>query len=178
MNKKVAYTLVAFGVFGIILMLPLLSTIHTAEGTVVELTSPGRVALGVLAFAVVLWMTEALPFPVTGLISVVLLAMAKAGEFRELIRAGFGHEIIAFVIGISIFSVAINRTGLLRRVTTVLLFHFGHSPRAIILTFLVVGMFTSMWITDMAVAGILMSIGVGILKHANVVRRKSNLGRA
>ena len=47
-----------------------------------------------------------------------------------------------------------------------------------LLGFLVVGTFISMWITDMAVAAMLLPLGVGLLRDARLEPRQSNFGRA
>jgi sodium-dependent dicarboxylate transporter 2/3/5 len=178
MNRRLLYVLLALLAFLIILALPHPSAVTAGTSAPVELSSSGQAALAVLAMAVILWMTEALPFPVTGLIALTLLVVTGAREYRTLVQEGFGHDIVLFLLGVMMFSAAINRSGLLRRATTHLLFHFGNSPRTIILAFLVVGALTSMWITDMAVAAILMPIGVNILRQANLKQRQSNFGRA
>ena len=177
-NRRTLHALVALTALILSLCLPLPSAFETAQGDLVELSPSGKASLAVLAMAVILWMTEALPFPITGLIALAVLAITGAGDFRALVKEGFGHEIVLFAIGVLIFSAAINRTGLLQRGMTVLLFRLGHSPRMIILAFLVIGALTSMWISDMAVAAILAPIGVGILRHANVKKRESNFARA
>ena len=177
MRKNLLYTALAVLAFATIHLLPLPGAVEVGQGDAVELSMAGKASLAVLALAVVLWMTEALPFPVTGLIALILLTVTGAGEYRTIVKEGFGHDIVLFVLGVSIFSAAINRTGLLARVSTALLARMGHSPRLVILAFLVVGALTSMWITDMAVAAILTPIGVGILRHARVRKRQSNFGR-
>ena len=177
-NKKLWTALLALMVVVVIIALPAPPPIVTAGGSVVELSSSGKASLGVLVMAVVLWMTETFAFPVTGLIAVVMLAVTGAGEFQSVVKEGFGHEIVLFCIGVMIFATAINRTGLLRRFTTVVLARVGHSPRMIILAFLAVGSAASMWISDMAVAAILMPIGMGILEDAGLKKLESNFGRA
>ncbi|MBT4504024.1 MAG: anion:sodium symporter, partial [Gemmatimonadetes bacterium] len=177
-NKKVLTALLALAVVVVIVALPTPPPIAKADGTVVELTHSGKAALGVLVMAVLLWVTETFAFPVTGLIAVAALPIAGAGEFKSVVKEGFGHEIVLFCIGVMIFSTAISRTGLLRRFTTLLLARIGHSPKMIILAFLTVGAAASMWISDMAVAAILMPIGVGILEDANLKKLESNFGRA
>ena len=177
-DRRLLYISMAVAALLLVLVLALPSEIETAQGTLVDLSPAGKASLAVLAMAVVLWMTEALPFPVTGLIALAVLAIAGAGDFRALVKEGFGHEIVLFALGVLIFSAAINRTGLLRRAMTVLVLRFGHSPRMIILAFLVIGALTSMWISDMAVAAILVPIGIGILRQAKVKKRESNFGRA
>ena len=184
-NKKLVCLLVALAVFGIILAVPLPDAPVGEKAGAAALTSQGKAALAVLAMAVTLWVTEAMPFAVTGLLAMVMLTLTNAGgeasrldNFTKLVQWGFGDKIVMFFIGVLLFSAAVNRTGLLRRLTTVLLFRIGHSPKTIILAFLTVGALASMWITDMAVAAILLPIGMSILKQANVRKLRSNFGRA
>jgi sodium-dependent dicarboxylate transporter 2/3/5 len=176
-TKRSIFAIAALGLLLFILFLPLPGKIDTGS-SVIELTDAGKATLAVLAMAVLLWITEAIPFPVTGLIAMVGLVMTKAMPFKELVRDGFGNHIILFFIGVLILSAAISNTGLLKRLTTVLLYHFGHKPKMIILVILTVGAALSGWITDMAVAAVLLPIGVSILKDAGVQPMKSNFGKA
>ena len=169
--------MLAVAAMGVVLLLPEPAAMAAPQGAVV-LSAQGKAALAVLCMAVILWMTEAIPFPVTGLVAVVLLTVTRAAEFKTLVRDGFGNPIILFFIGVLIFSAAISETNLLRRVTTLVLFRFGHSPKAILFGFLVVGAMLSAWITDMAVAAMLLPIGVSVLRDARLAPRQSNFGRA
>jgi sodium-dependent dicarboxylate transporter 2/3/5 len=54
----------------------------------------------------------------------------------------------------------------------------GTRTDRVLLGFLIVGTFISMWITDMAVAAMLLPLGVGLLKDAKLEPRLSNFGRA
>jgi len=176
-NKKIIYTVLAFIIFSIILILPPPDPIQAGE-KVIALSVKGKATLAALSLAVLLWVTEGLPFAVTGLLAMVMLVMTGAADFKELIRDGFGNHIILFFIGVLIFSSAIGRTSLLKRMAMKLLKKLGHSPSLIILVFISVGAFLSGWITDMAVAAMLMPIGVSILKDAGLKPLESNFGRA
>jgi sodium-dependent dicarboxylate transporter 2/3/5 len=177
MDKRIVGLLMALAAFLVVLYVPLPAQVQAGDG-VAELTAAGRSAIAVLALAVVLWVTEALPFPVTGMVAIAVLVMTGAGEFRALVREGFGHDIVLFIIGVMILSSAISRTGLLKRVTTSLLFRFGHSPRTLLLAFLVVGALASMWISNLAMAAILTPICAGLLRHRSLEKGQSNFGRA
>lgn len=176
-NKKILYTLIAFLLFGIILALPLPAPIE-AGGKSIALSLKGKAALAALALAVFLWITEGLPFAATGLLAMVMLVAAGGADFKELIKDGFGNHIILFFIGVLLFSAAIGRTTLLKRIAMQVLRRLGHSPRLIILAFITVGALLSGWITDMAVAAMLMPLGVSILKDADLAPLESNFGRA
>ncbi|MBL8968584.1 MAG: DASS family sodium-coupled anion symporter [Spirochaetaceae bacterium] len=135
-------------------------------------------ALGVLAFCLVLWVTEALPFHVTGLLSLALLTLLKVGKYKEIISTGFGNDIVVFFIGVLVLGAFITKSGLGKRISTVILSITGNDTRLIVLGFLVTGTLLSMWITDMAVAAMLMPLARAILQEEGVPPMKSNFGKA
>ncbi len=176
-HKKGVFFAVAFVLFLFILAIPAPAPVDTGEKTI-TLTPQGKAAIAVLAFAVVLWITEAIPFPVTGLFGISLLVMTKVAPLKQLILDGFGNRIVVFFIGVLIFSAAIAETSLLKRIATFVLYHLGHNASLIILAFLTVGSLLSGWITDMAVAAMLLPLGLSILKDAGAEPLKSNFGKS
>lgn len=142
------------------------------------LTPEGQAAMGVLLFALILWMTEAIPFHMTGLLGIVLLAVFRVDSFASLVSIGFGNHIIVFFIGVLVLSSFITRSGLGNRISVFLLSRTGNSTSMIIFGFLAVGMLLSMWITNTAVAAMLMPLGVAILREEGLKPLESNFGRA
>ncbi len=175
--RRAALFLLAVAVMVAILLAPSPRAIDSPTGPL-ALSAQGKAALAVLALAVVLWATEAIPFAVTGLLALVLLVMTRVAPLGDLVRWGFGNTIVLFFLGVLLFSSAIAETALLKRLTTFVLYHLGSRPRAIVLAFIVVGALLSMWITDMAVAAMLVPIAVAILRDAKVRPRESQFGRA
>ena len=135
-------------------------------------------ALGVLAFCLVLWVTEALPFHITGLLSLALLTVFKVGKYKEIISTGFGNDIVVFFIGVLVLAAFITKSGLGKRISVVILSVTGNDTRRILLGFLVTGTLLSMWITDMAVAAMLMPLARAILREEGAEPMKSNFGKA
>ena len=76
------------------------------------LTGEGQRAFAVMAFAVMLWITDALPIAVTGLASVVLLVLAKGVSNVEEALFGFSSPVTYFLIGILALGLAVHRSGL------------------------------------------------------------------
>jgi len=174
---KMLFFIFAFAAMGVILLLPEPSVINTGEKSL-ALSLAGKTTIAVLVMSVILWISEAIPFPVTGLLAISMLVITKATPFKELVKDGFGNPIFLFFVGVLILSAAISKTTILKRVVAFVLRHIGHSPKLIVLAFLIVGALLSGWITDMAVAAILMPIAVTILENANIKPLKSNFGRA
>ncbi|HSV56840.1 MAG TPA: DASS family sodium-coupled anion symporter [Magnetospirillaceae bacterium] len=140
----------------------------------------GRAAmasLGVLVFCLILWVTEALPFHITGLLSLALLTVLRVGSYREIIATGFGNDIVVFFIGVLVLGAFITKSGLGRRISAAILSVTGNDTRLIILGFLAAGAFLSMWITNMAVAAMLMPLARAILQEEGAVPMKSNFGK-
>ena len=150
--------------------------VRTLESTV--LSADGQAALGVLLFALILWMTEAIPFHITGLLGVFLLAVFRVEDFAAIVNLGFGNHIFVFFVGVLVLSSFITRSGLGNRISVLLLSRTGNSTGMIIFGFLAVGMLLSMWITNTAVAAMLMPLGVAILKEEGVTPMKSRFGKA
>ncbi len=134
-------------------------------------------ALGVLAFCLILWVTEALPFHITGMLSLGLLTFLKVGKYKEIISTGFGNDIVVFFIGVLLLGAFITKSGLGKRISTVILSVTGNDTRLIILGFLIAGTLLSMWITDMAVAAMLMPLARAILREEGAEPMKSNFGK-
>ena len=175
-RKKTIYLSLAFIVMIIMMVIPFSDSVRDAGKGF--LTHEGQVAMGILLFSLILWMTEALPFHITGMLSVVLLALFDVDTFKNIISLGFGNHIIVFFIGVLILSAFITKSGLGKRISVFLLSRTGNNTSLIILGFMVVGAALSMWITNMAVAAMLLPLGVSILEEEGSVRLKSNFGKA
>jgi solute carrier family 13 (sodium-dependent dicarboxylate transporter), member 2/3/5 len=139
---------------------------------------PAMAALGVMAFALILWITEALPFHITGLLALILLTLLKVGKYKEIISTGFGNDIVVFFIGVLVITAFITKSGLGKRISAIILSITGNSTKAIVFGFLVAGTLLSMWITDMAVAAMLMPLARAILLEEGCKPKESNFGKA
>ncbi len=144
----------------------------------IALTDLGKACLAILAFAITLWVTEAVPFAVTALFVLLLIPVLGIADYPAAVRAGFGNPLITFFIGVLLLSTGFTRSGLGTRLVLHVLRVVGTRTDRVLLGFLVVGALLSMWITDMAVAAVLLPLGVGVLRDARLEPLKSNFGRA
>ncbi|GAB4271720.1 MAG: DASS family sodium-coupled anion symporter [Deferrisomatales bacterium] len=92
------------------------------------LTRPAQGALGVFGMAVVLWMSGAVPLPVTGLLILAALPLFGVLPAAQAF-ALFGNPAVFFILGAFILAAALMATGLSRRLSLVLLARFGATPR-------------------------------------------------
>lgn len=173
-----ALPVIALAIFAFCLVrfLPLPEAFSSIRGAVLE--PRGRISLAVLAFALVLWIAETLPFHVTGLAAVLLLAVTGGGDFAGIVKSGFGDETIVFFIGVLVLASALGKSGLARRFSRFVLSLTGTSTRAIIFGFMTAGAFMSMWITALASSAMLMPLALGILEEEGEKPGESRFGRA
>lgn len=134
--------------------------------------------LGVMAVAVVWWVTEALPVPVTAMMVPVLLHVVGVVDMNKSLGQAFGDSFVPFLIGVLALSVAFTRSGLGKRITYLLLSLSGTRVKPVIAIYLFVSYVISMFITDVAVVAMMLPITVGLLRSANVKPGDSNFGRA
>lgn len=143
-----------------------------------ELTAEGQKALAVLVFALLLWITEAIPFHFTGLLAMALMALFSVDSFSNIVKTGFGNINVVFFIGVFILSAFINKSGLGKRLVNVCLSITGNNTKFVLLGFLVVGVLLSMWISNMAVAAMLMPLAKSLLDEEGIKPLESNFGKA
>ena len=176
-DRKLLILLAATGLLFAIWALPTPPPLERA-GNVIPLTAAGKTCLGIMVFAVALWVTEALPFAATSLLVLLLIPAFGIAEFRDVVRASFGDPVIVFFIGVLILAAAFTQSGLGTRMTYLVLLRVGTRTSRVLLGFLIVGTLISMWITDIAVAAMLFPLGVGLLQDAGLRPAHSNFGRA
>lgn len=175
-KTNLIYMGIAFIAAMIFMYIPLGDNIRTIPGAV--LSKEGQTALAVLGFALILWMTEAIPFHITGLLSIIILAVCRIDTFKNIVLLGFGNDIIVFFIGVLILSAFITKSGLGKRISVLILSITGNKTSNIVLGFLITGAILAMWITEMAAAAMLMPLARSILQEEDVEPLKSNFGKA
>ncbi len=178
MAHKRSYFFIVLAIFllALIVLMPIPESLQELGGAV--LTQQGKSSLAVLMFCLVLWLSEALPFHITGMLAVVLLTVLKVDTFKEIISLGFGNDTIVFFIGVLVLAAFISKSGMGERISMFVLSKTGNSTSKILLGFLIVGSMLAMWITGIAAAAMLYPLGVSILKRENVQPMQSNFGKA
>jgi sodium-dependent dicarboxylate transporter 2/3/5 len=144
----------------------------------IPLTLKAKAVMAVLVFAVILWITEAIPFSATALLLIVFMHIMGVGDFKKLVQLGFGNSVVLFLMGAMGLSAAMTASGLAHRIMLFMLAKVGRRTDHIVLAFISIGMLVSMWVTDMAVAAMLVPLGMSILKDSGCKPLESNFGRA
>jgi sodium-dependent dicarboxylate transporter 2/3/5 len=113
------------------------------------------------------WMTQALPLTATALVP--FLAFPMLGIMNATDTAGSYYSPILFlVLGGAIIALAIERTGLHRRLALAIVTRGGSSPAAMLLAFMVATATISLIVSNTATTLIMMPIALAVLHAARV----------
>jgi solute carrier family 13 (sodium-dependent dicarboxylate transporter), member 2/3/5 len=128
------------------------------------ITDPAHRLAAVLAAVVVLWITEALPLPVTALLGAAACVILQVAPAKD-VFAPFADPLMFLFIGAFILSRAIFLHGLDRRVAYAVLSlpWVGARPSRILLAFGAVTAAISAWISNTATTAMMFGIGLSIL---------------
>lgn len=129
-----------------------------------QLTPEAHRLAAVMSAVIVLWLTEALPLPVTGMVGAAACVVLRVGTAKE-VFAPFADPLIFLFIGSFILARAIFLHGLDRRLAFWVLSMkgVGARPGRILFAFGAVTAFMSAWISNTATTAMMFAIGLSIL---------------
>ncbi|HEX8644345.1 MAG TPA: DASS family sodium-coupled anion symporter [Allosphingosinicella sp.] len=118
------------------------------------------------------WMTQALPLTATALVPFLafpLLGIMNASDTA----ASYYSPILFLVLGGAIIALAIERTGLHRRLALAIVSRGGSTPAAMLLAFMAATAIISLIVSNTATTLIMMPIAVAVLKAADVGEKQT-----
>ena len=119
------------------------------------------------ALMAVWWMTQALPLTATALLPFLLLPAFGVMSATEAAGAYYS-PILFLVLGGAILALAIERTGLHRRLALSIVRRGGSTPAAMLLAFMCATAIISMIVSNTATALIMMPIALAVLHSARI----------
>ena len=168
--------ILAFIVLGSILLLPTPETLSTG----------GHRMIGVLAFAIILWMTSAVSYPVSATMITALTALLlgfspnpeapmkamDTANALKLIISGYSSPAMILVGAAMFISVAMRKTGLDRRIAMLVLSSVGTKVSRIYLGVIITGLILAFFVPS-ATARIacLAPIIIGIVENLGIERK-------
>jgi len=148
-----------------------------AAGVVVAVPTPtglgrgGQLALATMALAAILWVTKALPLPVTALLIPVTLTVFGVYDEMELALSGFADPLIFLFVAGFMLAEALQTHDIDRRLALSLINWMGRSPRLLVLAIMLSTAFLSMWVSNTATTAMMTPVALGVL--AEVVGREA-----
>jgi sodium-dependent dicarboxylate transporter 2/3/5 len=135
-------------------------------GMTLESTNP---AMNYMAAVTILmgvwWLTDAIPMAATGLVPLALFPLLSIMPTRDVARY-YGSSMLFLFLGGFLVAMAVERSGLHRRVALSIVVAVGDSPRRLVLGFMVATAVLSMWMSNTATTVMLLPIAVFVLNRA------------
>jgi sodium-dependent dicarboxylate transporter 2/3/5 len=120
----------------------------------------------VAALMAVWWLTEAVHMAATALVPLVLFPLLGVMPGKDT-AAVYGHELVFLFLGGFLLALAIEESGLHRRIALLIVAGMGDHPRRIVAGFMLATGLLSMWISNTATALLMLPIGASILAQAD-----------
>ena len=113
------------------------------------------------------WMTQALPLTATALVPFLLLPLFGVISATDT-AAAYYSPILFLVLGGAIIALAIERTGLHRRLALAIVHRGGKTPGAMLLAFMAATAIVSMIVSNTATTLIMMPIAIAVIRVARI----------
>ncbi|WP_276257704.1 SLC13 family permease [Haloglomus litoreum] len=128
-----------------------------------SLTTAGQFALATMTFAAILWVTGAIPLPLTALcIPILLTAFGVYPSFGDAV-AGFADPVIFLLLAGFVLAEALQAHGIDRRIAYRILVRFGTSSRGLVAGVMVATALLSMVVSNTATVAMMVPIVLGIV---------------
>jgi len=122
----------------------------------------GMIVLALAALMAVWWMTEALPIPVTSLLPLLVLPLFGSASVQEA-ASPYAHQLVFLFLGGFVIAMAVERSGLHRRIALRVILLVGAGPAQLVLGFMLATAFLSMWISNTATVMLMLPIALAVI---------------
>tara|TARA_Y100000389_G_scaffold9720_1_gene9092 strand:- start:22509 stop:23918 length:1410 start_codon:yes stop_codon:yes gene_type:complete len=122
------------------------------------------IAVSVFIFS--LWITEALPIPVTSLFPLFMMPLFGIMEVGD-VSKNYGNKIIFLFLSGLILAIAISKWNLSKRIALYILKFTSRSISGVMLGFMIATAFLSMWISNTATTMMMLPIAMSVIHVLN-----------
>ena len=140
------------------------------------LSNEGKIMIGILLSAALLWITEPIPLAATGLFIIVLQPLFQIMPAKDVFNS-FGNQAIFFLIGAFIIAAAIETHGLHKRLALGFIKRFEKNPRVLTFGIMISCASMSFIMPEHGVAALFLPIITSILLAMKLIPKQSNFGK-
>lgn len=115
-----------------------------------------------MVWIMIWWFTEAVPIPVTSLLPLILFPLLEIGSMKD-VAAPYANPIIYLFMGGFFIALAMEKSGLHRRIALTILHLTGSTADGIILGFIIATGFISMWVSNTATTVMMLPIAASVI---------------
>ncbi len=134
-----------------------------------SLTGDAKRTAATVLWMAVWWVTEAAPLAMTSLIPLVVFPLLAVRGVRD-VAPNYSDHLVFLFLGGFILALAVERSGLHRRIALAVLDTIGSSPRRLVWGFLLCTAMLSMWLSNTATAMMLLPIAAGVVDRVGYQR--------
>lgn len=139
-------------------------------------TGSEKMMLGILAWMLTWWITEVVNLAITALLPIVLLPATGILPIDAVTKT-YGHPLIYLFFGGFVLALAIEKWNLHRRIALFIISKIGHSPKRILLGFMLATSFLSAWISNTATTVMMLPMVMSVIQlmeKAGFTHKKTN----
>ncbi len=162
--------------FPVFLLLAFLIRFFYVQEPPTGLTVEGFRALIVFMTCLVLWVTQLLPLPVTGLFALVLPVLLGIMKAKDVFPF-FGSDSVFFIMGVFILATALLQSGLSTRMALYLLRSGSKTPKRLIFQVMLTAALLSFIMSEHAVAAMMFPVLAVIVKRLGLSHKSSSYAR-
>ncbi|MFW6140982.1 MAG: SLC13 family permease [Candidatus Saliniplasma sp.] len=160
-----------------ILVIFLIGAIITRLPFPEQFSTDAKMMIAIAFVAAALWVTEALPIPVTAMLVILLQGLFGIQPFSVALSF-IAHKVNVLLVAGFIIAAGLKKYDLDKRIGLKFVSLVGERTDRLILGIMAGTAFLSMWISNTAATAIMIPIGIGILKKAKDYPKGTNMGKA
>lgn len=128
----------------------------------IELPPKAEVVVGLAAWMIAWWITEAVSISVTALLPLVIFPLFDVMSMND-VGANYGSSIVFLFFGGFVLALAMEKVNLHKRIALTIIHNTGTTPNRVILGFMLATAFMSMWISNTASTVVMLPIALSVI---------------
>ncbi len=141
-----------------------------------SLGDQGQAVAAIAVLMAIWWMTEALPIPVTSLLPLLLYPLFGVMPVHQA-ASPYAHHLVFLFLGGFVLALAVERSGLHRRIALRIIFIVGEGSGRLVLGFMLATALLSMWISNTATVMLMLPIALAVIEQRRSTTEDAGHGR-